>query len=241
MPVKPSETIRLGLKAGPAALNLPPSVKIIAEAPCDLGSATFHSSSHIGAYSYFADGRIGSMRSMGRFCSVAPGVKIGLGHHPTDWLSTHPAFFDAMQNFSFWPESRGFKTGLSRPAEVLKSAPSIGNDVWIGANATILRGVTIGDGAVISAGSVVHKDVPPYTVVSGYPARPLKLRFDKEIVERLQKIQWWRFSLASLRGVPFDNILKAVEVLEKRLDEGVLEEAKYPRVCLERNMISQEI
>jgi hypothetical protein len=91
---------------------------------------------------------------------------------------------------------------------------TIGNDVWFGADVFVKAGVTIGDGAVIAARSVVTKDVAPYAVMAGTPARMLKLRFNVATVDRLLRLRWWRYSIFDLADAPFDRIEECLDVLE---------------------------
>lgn len=117
---------------------------------------------------------------IGSYCSIAVGVKIVLGGaHRTDWASSYPfpAFFEQAD------QTKDYAPG--------KGATKIGNDVWIGMDALILPGVTVGDGAVIGAGAVVAKDVPPYAVVAGNPGRVLRYRFEDQVIAELLKIRWW--------------------------------------------------
>lgn len=120
--------------------------------------------------------------TIGAYCSIADGVQIFLGgEHRVDWVSTYP--FNA-----FWPAARDI---AGHPAS--KGDVTIGNDVWLGTEAVILSGVTIGDGAVIGARAVVSKDVPPYAIVAGNPARAVKQRFDDATVARLLAVRWWEW------------------------------------------------
>ena len=118
---------------------------------------------------------------IGKFCSIAENVQILLGeNHRADWITTFP-----------------FNTFLSDYAYIKGHPMSkgnivIGNDVWIGADVKIMSGVTIGDGAVLAANALVIKDVEPYTIVGGVPARVIKKRFSDEIIGRLLEIKWWR-------------------------------------------------
>jgi acetyltransferase-like isoleucine patch superfamily enzyme len=123
-------------------------------------------------------------KSIGNFCSIAYGVKIGLGNHPTKWISTHPFAYD--KKYGFVSNSRYFE-------EQAKESCIVGNDVWIGANAIILGGVQVGDGAIIGANSLVTHDVEPYSVVAGTPARHIRYRFDEEMIARLLELKWWNW------------------------------------------------
>ena len=116
--------------------------------------------------------------SIGNFCSIAQGVTIISGgeHHP-EWITTFPI---------------NIKMNLdSNTTAVAKGPIVIENDVWIATNSSILSGVTIGNGAVVAAGSVVVKDVPPYAIVGGNPAKLIRYRFDEEIISKLLEIKWW--------------------------------------------------
>ncbi len=126
--------------------------------------------------------------AIGRYCSIARGVTIALGgEHRSDWVTTYPFG-------EFWPEAAGIEGHPRSRGDVV-----IGNDVWIGLDALILSGVTIGDGAVIGARAVVTKDVPPYAVVAGNPAQVVKYRFDDETIARLLAIRWWDWPEAKVR------------------------------------------
>jgi virginiamycin A acetyltransferase len=118
---------------------------------------------------------------IGKFCSIARQVVIGPGNHDLDAVTTHP--------FLFSP-NYGRLSRRTRP--LLQNAPPvIGNDVWIGINVVIMRGVTVGDGAVIAANSVVTRDVEPYTIVGGAPARPLRRRFNTNVADSIRRSRWW--------------------------------------------------
>lgn len=124
-----------------------------------------------------------AMFEMGAFCSVARGVQVLLaGEHRYDRVTSFPLF-------TVWKRHSHLHGHPTSKGDV-----SIGNDVWIGTEAIILSGVRIGDGAVIGARAVVTKDIPPYAIVAGSPARIVKMRFDKKTVNRLLKIRWWEWA-----------------------------------------------
>lgn len=143
----------------------------------------------IGLFSHgdcFVPGSLDCHTTVGRYCSIAKGVRVMNRNHPLEFKSTHAYFFNP-------------QLGFCRDDIVDYIPLKIGNDVWIGANALILPHVRrIGDGAVIAAGAVVNKDVPPYAVVVGNPARAVRLRFPKDIVEALMASRWWEKPLEEL-------------------------------------------
>lgn len=127
----------------------------------------------------------GDRLKIGKFCSVACGAKFLFtsGNHSLRSLSTY--------TFPIFYEQWGFDPKNIRDAWDNKGDIVIGNDVWIGYEAVILSGVTVGDGAVIGTRAVVTKDVPPYTIVGGVPARPIRRRFDPQTIARLEELRWW--------------------------------------------------
>lgn len=142
----------------------------------------------IGKYSYVSDNNIccdsGGDVIIGKFCSIANGLKIINVGHNHKWITTYPfTAFRNKWNADHFPSGHPKKMG-----DVI-----IGNDVWIGDSVTILGGITIEDGAVIAVKSVVVKDVEPYTIVGGNPAKIIKKRFDDDIIEKLLKIKWWNW------------------------------------------------
>lgn len=132
--------------------------------------------------------------TIGTYCSFAENVQIFMGGmHHTDWVTTYlfPAYEDNCQHIDNWALTNGNVT--------------IGNDVWLCANCVILSGVTIGDGAVIANGAIVTKDVPPYAIVGGNPAKLIRWRFDEKTREALLRAAWWNW--------PEDEILSIVDLL----------------------------
>ncbi len=126
---------------------------------------------------------------IGSFCSIAPGVQIIAGGiHPTNWVSTYP--FRIM-----WQMPEAYRDGMPET----RGDIVIGSDVWLGTDATVLSGVSIGHGAVLAARSVVTHSVPPYAVVAGCTARVIKYRFEASVVDRLLKIAWWDWNEDKIR------------------------------------------
>jgi len=120
--------------------------------------------------------------SIGSFCSIANDVVIGGGKHPISWVGMSPVFYEGKDSV---------KAKFSRYKRENPLLTTIGNDVWIGRNAIIKEGVNIGHGSVIGMGSIVTKDVLPYSIVGGNPAKLLRMRFDSDIIESLIKSEWW--------------------------------------------------
>ena len=147
--------------------------------------------SRVGDYSYICPGTQLTCAEVGKFCSVATGCLIGLAGHNLQGISTSPVFTERDNpSGSCWTEKH--EENVLRPV-------TIGNDVWIGVRVIILGGVKIGNGAVIGAGSVVTRDVPPYAVVAGAPARLIRYRFEEPVIRRLEELQWWNKSEEELR------------------------------------------
>jgi acetyltransferase-like isoleucine patch superfamily enzyme len=129
--------------------------------------------------------------TIGKYCSIADDVSILLGgNHNTHWVTTYP--FSALH--SEWPQAAHITGHPATKGDIV-----IGNDVWLGFGVTVLSGVTIGDGAVIAARSVVTKDIPPYCIAGGAPAKVIKHRFPEHVVEKLLKLQWWNWSENKIR------------------------------------------
>ncbi|MBR3076019.1 MAG: CatB-related O-acetyltransferase [Bacteroidales bacterium] len=141
--------------------------------------------------------------NIGRFTSIGAELRIARGTHPlgAPFVTTSPVFYSLQKQamYTFAKEQR---------FEELRPMASIGNDVWIGDRVSITGGLTIGDGAVVLSGAVVTKDVPPYAIVGGVPAKILKYRFDEETIAFLLKSQWWDRPVEWLKSnwVLFSNL-----------------------------------
>ena len=153
-------------------------------------SGTEFYDSSIGRYSYIGYNSEVHSCDIGAFCSIANQLIVGGAKHPLNWVSTSPVFYNV-----------GGGTGRhlgNQEIDPLKRT-TIGNDVWIGSRVTIIQGLNIGTGAVIGTGSIVTKDVPPYAVVAGSPARIIKYRFDEDTIQKLLNSNWWKLSDEELK------------------------------------------
>ena len=160
-----------------------------------IGKLTNIEHSKVGKYSYMGNNVYLPLTCVGRYCSIASNVCLAAGMHPLNWVSTSPVFYDK----NLWG---GVKKKINPILNYNAFSAfnedgflcNIGNDVWIGTNALIVCGrktITIGNGSIIAAGSVVTKDVPPYTIVGGIPAKPIRKRFDDKTIAELLKLRWW--------------------------------------------------
>lgn len=140
-----------------------------------------------------------SHTTIGNYCSFARFAIIAPDEHPTNWLSTHVFQYDQ-------PAKKIFNR---------RSDTVIGNDVWVGAGAIIMQGLKIGHGSIIGAGAVVTRDVPPYAIVGGVPAKIIRYRFNVEIITKLLVLKWWELDPEDLTHVDFDDIDIAIKQIEK--------------------------
>jgi len=158
----------------------------------NMAAFVVHHGYEVGDYSYgginVIDGQYGKMK-VGKFCSIGPNLTVIVGNHDHRLVTTYP-FMQIDTHFNVksqqWDIAR-----LNVSDHFTSGVTEIGNDVWTGSNVTILSGRKIGDGAVLAAGAMVTKDVPPYAIVGGNPARVLKYRFDEDSITRLLALKWW--------------------------------------------------
>jgi acetyltransferase-like isoleucine patch superfamily enzyme len=196
-------------------------VRVIFEGPCRLGSRDIAVSGplRIGAYTFFRSGIVRHLHSIGRYCSVGPNVTIGEAEHPIDRLSTSVAFYPTKTKFDFYPPDAPATPKIKWNQ---RRGVRIGNDVWIGANAIIRTGLTIGDGAIIGAGSVVTRDVEPYAIVGGAPARLIRKRFDDDLIAQMMASRWWEFDARSLADIPMTEPRAALITIAEREEGGLI-------------------
>lgn len=196
----------------------------------------------IGAFTYICQRGTFSNVAIGRYCSIAQEVWIGPPQHDAGAFSTHPFIYENSHITASFGDNETYGaivgkrpyTGF-RPFSPTTPDVFIGNDVWIGARAMIMEGVTIGDGAVIGAGAVVTKDVEPYVIVGGVPARPLRKRFDESTIGRLLELRWWQYDISRVSNrVDYGKPLEVIKFMESLIAAGQLQRFQPKRFQLKR-------
>lgn len=155
----------------------------------------------VGDFSYFERNAEAIYAEIGKFCAIAANSRINALEHPIERPTQHKISYRPNEYFRYLGVDQGFRE--RRRAKRVE----IGHDVWIGHGAVVMPGVGIGNGAVVGANAVVTKDVAPYTVVAGVPARPIRLRFDTAIAKRLERLAWWDW--------PMERLFEAVPDMQK--------------------------
>lgn len=223
------------LRARGVSTHHPPGFLIAAdcvfEPPCSLKWMQIPFSLHLGAFSYAVSGFYFGCR-IGRYVSIGENVQIGRHAHPTGWASTSPVFYQPHAAVLDLPLDAAaavgppqfMREGEGQPIELT----TIGNDVWIGHGAFIKPGVSIGDGAVIGAQSVVTRDVPSYAIVAGAPATIRKYRFGDDVIADMQRIGWWRYAFWDLAGAPITDPRAFIDTVAERVARGIAPYAPPP-------------
>ena len=157
--------------------------------------------SNIGEYSYVGMNSWVCIADVGKFCSIANRVNIGLGNHTINYLSTSPIFTEKYNGTGF--------SWINKTIDPPFKRTIIGKEVWIGFGAMVIGGVKIGDGAIIGAGSIVTKDIPPFAIAVGSPAKVIKYRFSEETIEKILQNPWWNKSEKYLK----QNIIEFQKVI----------------------------
>ena len=157
--------------------------------------------------------------TIGAFCAIGARTAINPFNHPSDWLSIHE--FQYHPNSFDWVGEYSEFERLERTPDMFAHV-TVGSDVWTGHNVNVMAGVSVGDGAIIAAGSVVTKDVPPYAIVAGVPATIKRLRFPEQTIERLLRLKWWELELSQLSGLPFRDIDRCLDTIEAIRAKGDL-------------------
>lgn len=182
----------------------------------------------IGAFTY-TNGNccFQNVESIGRFCAISEDVRIGHASHPVHSLcghnviTGHVSYHKAFHSRDFSKEYETINNHYCGLDIGKKARPAVvGNDVWIGTRASILSGITIGDGAVIGLGAVVTKDVAPYHIVAGNPAKIIGKRFNDDVIEKLLELQWWKYGPDLLNNMQLFDPNIFIPKLEERIASG---------------------
>jgi len=200
------------------------------EPPVRTAKAQFSGTCAMGAFSYVVDSKLYTT-DLGRYCSISKGINIGQTNHPMSFLSTNPALFqrtfriatgDAFPYKEAYESYNPLREAGRAAHEAVARRTKIGNDVWIGFGVVIVAGVTVGDGAVIGANSVVTKDVPPYAIIGGVPAKVIRMRFSDAVIERLLISRWWDYAPWQIAQVDVRDPVAALDSIDQLRDEGML-------------------
>lgn len=168
------------------------SADSIFEGKNNINANTIISKTKVGFATYIGQNCNFINTQIGKFCSIANNVKTVVATHPTNkFVSTHPAFFSTNKQAGFTYVNEQKFEEIKYIDKEEKVSVLIGNDVWIGENVTIMGGISIGDGSIIGANTLVTKDIEPYTINVGTPSRILKYRFNETDIEFLKKLEWW--------------------------------------------------
>jgi phosphonate metabolism protein (transferase hexapeptide repeat family) len=176
----------------------------------EIGAGSSVSNSTLGDYSYAVENTQIAYATIGKFANIASHVRIYASKHPMELASLHHFTYRSSWYFDDAEDNRDFFDWRAG------HGITIGHDTWIGHGAVIMPGVTIGNGAVIGSNAVVTRDVPPYAIAVGVPAKVTRMRFDERTVERLEKLAWWDWSHELLRQRLDDfRTLPAADLLDR--------------------------
>lgn len=159
--------------------------------------------------------------TLGRYCSIAGGLKFMGERPPYERISsssfTYDRSFVVVSRYLEDNNLQGLEVG---PTQTALNNARFGNDVWIGESVTLANGIQIGDGAIVAANSHVVKDVPPYAIVGGNPAKIIKYRFPEKLIERLLRVKWWNYSFVNFEKQSFLEPTAALDMLEDKIAKG---------------------
>ncbi|MFL4472407.1 CatB-related O-acetyltransferase [Paeniglutamicibacter sp. MACA_103] len=190
----------------------------------------------LGSFSY-THSRLPLNARVGRYTSIAKGVKVMGAMHPHEWASTSPVFYNRRLMMETYERDRG-ETPTYRKFDYTPEPVTIGNDVWIGENVTLGHGVHIGDGAVVASNAVITRDVPPYAVVGGVPAKIIRQRFDDDTVNELVRSAWWNYSPTALNQLDVRDPGEFARGANNLIDAGAIEPYE-PEVLTGRELAAE--
>ncbi len=176
----------------------------------------------MGAFSY-SQSSLPPEMIVGRYTSISNAVTVFHSEHPTSWISTSPFAYNpaAAPLFGQALADAGAEPAI-HPFDDMSSAPIlIGNDVWIGQNVMLKRGIFIGDGAVVASGAVVTRDVEPFSIVGGVPAKLIRKRFDDALIRRIMALKWWRYHPKDIQDLRVPEPTAFLDGLERKIAAGL--------------------
>ena len=180
----------------------------------------------MGSFSY-SQSTLPPETTVGRYCSLANAISAFHSEHPIHFTSTSPFSYrpDAAPIFSRAIETSPYRDSyVPQPYDDKEDVPiTIGNDVWIGQNVILKKGIHIHDGAVVAAGSVVTKDVPEFTIVGGVPAKPIKKRFSDKLIKKIKEIRWWRYNFMDFQDLDPSDPEFFLAGLQERITDGSIQ------------------
>lgn len=244
-PAVRAECLKHDIRLAPAVqAGVDTGKPIAVEAPASLHRGKYDVDL-IGAYTYIGGGNttLRHVGLIGRFCAIARNLQAGDFEHPTNFLSAHPLFQASPGWRPFAADFIARNSAMIEKSQRLANALyenrfgkiQIGNDVWIGEGVFIRRGVEIGDGAIIGARSVVTRDVPPYAIVAGSPAKIVRYRFESDVIDELLRLQWWLYGLSALDGVDFTDIDLALWRIDQNISSGRAAPYQAPIINIARD------
>ncbi|WP_102958955.1 DapH/DapD/GlmU-related protein [Mangrovicella endophytica] len=185
----------------------------------EIGPRTILRETSVGDFSYFERQGEAIYTTIGRFCSIAANVRLNALAHPIERLTTHKLSYRPNEYFRYLGVDQAFRE-RRRDASV-----TLGHDVWIGHGAVVMPGVTVGNGAVVGANAVVTRDVAPFTIVAGAPARLLRPRFDMTVAARIERLAWWDWphetlfeAVPDMQALPIEAFLDRWEARQRGSD-----------------------
>jgi acetyltransferase-like isoleucine patch superfamily enzyme len=162
--------------------------------------------------------------SIGRYCSIAPNVRVMSQNHPLDRVTSNSFTYGRWSNVHLNPIKTIGGGEITTIPFAGKPEPVLEHDVWVGQDVLLGRGITLGTGCAVAGGSVVVKDVPPYAIVGGNPAKIIRFRFPEALIERLLHSRWWRFAFPHMHDLPFHKPEEFLDKLQEKIDNNQLEE-----------------
>lgn len=180
----------------------------------------------MGSFSYTGS-RLSPAISIGRYTSVASGLRVMGNRHPLERVSSSPVFYKEALMMRTYQEDEKCKSNF-QPYVESSGAIKIGNDVWIGQNVTIAQGITIGNGSVVASNAVVTKSISPYSVVGGVPAKKIRDRFSHSVIADLERLEWWRYAPSAISDIDMTDPERFCGIFRERVENRTIRPFEPP-------------